>query len=343
MPTPPTTSPTRVSQGIKQLPLFEHFDTETPTAKLHAQKIAMPPTPPSEKPPASSLALPSSSIAAPSSPTSGFQTPRERRSISNRFWEKNAAPSTDGARGISLASDSSDSDDSSEAANIKTHNRLESNIKRLLALETGPVRLKTLSTNETVREYTSLLDAFAHKPKTQRKRKKATDALQAFLEEHDQIVEVYNQYARLDRRVCKDRVLPEFEVYYPPESKQTKDSTVKDSSSDVRRAPAKHGHAHTEEDDSDAEGIVTQTVRHGEDFDAPSVFNTRGVSVPSIFNRKSGEMAEKNQRRFLLYRRDAPLKKNDEGVVRDEGRPSWDEEVRGEGTPTRPGKKRKVA
>ncbi|KAL1591664.1 hypothetical protein SLS60_011662 [Paraconiothyrium brasiliense] len=337
MKTPPPTLPTRVKEDIKRLTFIQLVDTGTSAAKLHTQTIAMPPTPTSDKPPASSPALPSSSNAPPSSPPSDPETPRETSSISNRFWEKNAVPSSDGAQGIDLASDSSDPDDNSEAANTKSHNRLDSNIKRLLALESGPVRLKTLATNEAVLHYTSLLDAFAHKPKTKKKRAKATEALQSFLEEHDQVIELYNQYAKLDRKLCRDRVLPEFEVQYPPASKLSS----KDSATDVRRAPAKH--AHNDADDSDEEGIVAQTIKQGEAFDAPSVFNTRGLSVSSIFGQKSGATKEKNERKFVLFKRDVPLKKNKASAVEDEGQPDWDEKRGDEGSPTRARKKRKLS
>ncbi|KAF2449184.1 hypothetical protein P171DRAFT_187726 [Karstenula rhodostoma CBS 690.94] len=309
---------------------------KTPAAKSHAHKMTMPPTPPSEKPNPSSPAPPALSNPVPSSPTPELHTPRERRSISNRFWDKNASRAKNGAAGVDLASDSSDPDDDSEAARTKKHNHLHSKIKRLLALETGAVRIKTLESNETVRAYTKLLEAFAHKPKTKRKRAKYTEALRVFLEEHDQILDLYNQYAVLDGDVRKDRILPEFMLDEASAASLKKDD--KERGSDVRRAPAKH--ALNGGDDSDEEGVVTQTVKSGEDFDEPSVFNTRGLTVPSIFNRKTSATAEKNQRRFLLHRREGPWTRNGEGSEHLDERAVRNEDE----TPTRPlSKKRKVA
>lgn len=304
-----------------------------PTVKSHARKMTMPPTPPSEEPHASPLALSTRANALPSSPTSDLHTPRERRNISNRFWEQNEPRAQDGAPGIDLASDSSDPNDNSEAARTKKHNHLHLKIKRLLALETGAVRIKTLESNETVREYNKLLEAFAHKPKTKRKRARYTEALRVFLEDHGQILDVYEQYAVLDRELRKDRILPEFVL---DEASAKKDD--KDHATDVRRAPAKR--ALNEEDESDEEGFVTQTVKSGEDFDEASVFNTRGLSVPSIFGRKTSATTEKNERRFLLYRRDVSLMDGAGGEGFEKRTVKEDEEQ----TPSRPpSKKRRLA
>lgn len=244
----------------------------------------------------------------------------------------------DGQLGVDLASDPSDPDDDSIAAHIKQHNGLDAKIKRLLVLETGPVRIRTLETNKRVQRYTALLEAFVQKPKTKKKRQQRTESLRAFLEDHSQILELYNQYAKLDWKLRKDRILPEYEVEEEGEVVNT--TASKDKASDVRRAPAKH--ALDDGDDSGAEGIVVQTMKHGEEFDEPSVFNTRGLTVPSMFNRKNSETAEKNQRRFLLHRRDAPLRDGGHGTIEDEGRSALDGDQDEEWTPTRPSKKRKL-
>jgi hypothetical protein len=299
------------------------------TAKSQAAKMTMPPTPPS------SGAMPAAANAIPSSPTTELHTPRERRSISNRFWDKNASRSKDGSPGVDLASDSSDPDDDSEAARAKQHNNLHSKIKRLLVLETGPLRLAALDSNESVREYSALLDAFAHKPKTKKKRAKYTETLRIFLEDHDQILEPYNAYVKLDRGLRKDRLLPEFVL--EEEGSASAKKGGKEEASDVRRAPGKR--AMNGDDDSDAEGVVTQRFRSGEAFDEASVFNTRGLTVPSIFNRKTSATAEKNQRRFLLHRRQGSLVKTEKESGEYDESVTWEEEE----TPTRPGKKRKLA
>jgi hypothetical protein len=279
--------------------------------------------------------MPAVANVMPSSPTTELHTPRERRSISNRFWEKNASRAKDGSPGVDLASDSSDPDDDSEAARAKKHINLHSKIKRLLVLETGPVRLATLDSNETVREYSALLDAFAHKPKTKKKRAKYTEALRVFMEDHDQILDMYNAFAKLDHDLRKDRILPEFMLEVEGSASAKKGS--KEEASDVRRAPGKR--AMNGDDDSDVEGVVTQTFRSGGDFDEASVFNTRGLTVPSIFNRKTSATAEKNQRRFLLHRREGPLTTGGEAAGQCVQSATWEEEE----TPTRPGKKRKLA
>ncbi|KAK7186416.1 hypothetical protein DPSP01_013105 [Paraphaeosphaeria sporulosa] len=307
----------------------------TPAANSHARKRAMPPTSPSGKPVPSSPALLAQANPVPGSPTSELQTPRERRSISNRFWEKNGSRAKDGTSGVDLASDSSDPDDDSEAARIKKHDHLHTKVKRLLALETtGAIRLKTLESNKTVREYNKLLDAFAHKPKTKRKRAQCTETLRLFLEDHDQIIDLYNQYAILDHGLHKDRILPEF--MRDDDRSASAKKIEQAQASNVRRAPAKH--ALNKEDDSDEEGVVLQTVKSGEGFDEPSVFNTRGLTVPSIFNRKTSATVEKDQRRFLLHRRDGPLTRDAEGDqhVLDE-RTAGDQEE----TPTRPPTKKR--
>ncbi|KAF9741149.1 hypothetical protein PMIN02_002353 [Paraphaeosphaeria minitans] len=312
----------------------------TPAANLHARKMAIPPTSPSEKQGLSSLALPARADPVSSSPTSQVQTPRERRNISNRFWDKNESRMKEGVNGVDLASDSSDpdddhDDDDSEAARSKKHDHLHTRIKRLLTLETtGTIRLKTLESNETIREYNKLLDAFTHKPKTKRKRARYTAALQVFLEDHHQILDLYNRYAILDHDLRKDRILPEFMRDEEGSASASKDDDQVQAS-DVRRAPAKH--ALNRENDSDEEGIVSQTFKSGEDFHEPSVFNARGLTVPSIFNRKTSATAEKNERRFLLHRRDEPLATNGERERDLDGRTAGDHDL----TPTRPPSKKR--
>ncbi|KAF1967709.1 hypothetical protein BU23DRAFT_559187 [Bimuria novae-zelandiae CBS 107.79] len=278
----------------------------------------------------------SSAYASSSTPASEIETPRARRSTSNRFWEKNSHRSKDGAPGVDLASDSSDPNDDSEAARTKKASNLDAKIKRLLVLETGVVRIKNLETNETVRKYVQLLEAFTHKPKTKKKRAAATDALLEFLQEHGQVTDLYNQFAKLDQKLRKDRVLPEFmEVDEEEDEDGEREKITMDTDEgykDLRRAPAKN--ALNKNDESDEEGVVTQKFKADEEFDEPSLFNTRGLTSSSIFNGKSKSKSEMNERRFLLHRRDGPLTKDGEDQYGDGRAP--------EETPTRPNKKRKV-
>ena len=342
---------------------------DTPNWKLPAYKAAIPPTPESTKPQSSPAAESSSVYAPPSSPyklpnsyhisgmsssptkrlsafnmsstpASDLETPRARRSTSNRFWEKNDNRSKGKVPGIELASDSSDPEDDSKAALTKKLATLDFKIKRLLVLETSrAVRLKSMAANEAVMEYEKLLEAFAQKPKTKKKRTHDTNALLAFLQEHFQITEIYNDYAKIDRKLKSDRVLPEFivEEEYEDDDEDAEGGTGekgRDSKDkqDLRRAPAKHSFNNKEE--SDEEGIVTQTLK-SDQFDGPSVFNTRGIKVPSIFNQKTSAKAERNQRRSLLHRREVSSAPGDDIGGREKSQDLVD-------TPTRPRKKRKT-
>lgn len=275
----------------------------------------------------SSASIPSSAYTQSSSPASEIETPQAERNISNRFWEKNAKNSRENVPGIGLASDSSDPDDDSEATRTKKLRSLDTKIKRLLVIETGPVRMRALETNGTVQEYEGLLQAFAHKPKTKKKRTLNINRLMTFLQDHPQIVGLYNQFAHLDQKVRKDRVLPEFEVTVEEEDDQAAGGEI-----------GAHGHKHEgraqddRNDQSDEEGIVTQTFKGDEDFDGPSMFNTKGLSVPSIFNRKP-EPTEKEEREFVLHKREGTLDKNmSVGIGKRRRMQDTD------GTPTRPSK-----
>ena len=261
------------------------------------------------------------------------------RNISNRFWEKNAIRSKDDGPGVDLVSDSSDSDDDSEAARAKKLRNLDSRIKRLLLLETGAVRLKSLETNEAVQGYESLLQAFVQKPISKKKRLHATNKLLVFLQEHIQILELYNQFAKMDRMVRKDRLLPQFEVSEEDEDDRAVGGETSmqrlEREENVRRAPAKN--AHDNNDGSDEEGIVTQTLKADRDFDGPSMFNTKGLTAPSIFNQKIEATTEERKPQLVLHKRETPLAMEMNGRVSKRGRIQDMD-----GTPTQPSKKKRA-
>lgn len=287
-----------------------------------------------------------SASALSSTPASELETPRARRSTANRFWENNTGHTDGNAPGIDLASDSGDPDDDSEAALAKKLSDLDQKIKRLLILETNVVRLKNLETNETVKEYEKLLDAFTLKPKTKKTRARHTDALLLFVDKHGQILELYNQFAIVDKKLRRDRVLPQFEKEgVPSDSNQRSGEDTEHKHEYVQRAPAAPSkRKHNDNEDSDPEGIVTQEFNASEEFDGPSVFNTRGLtSYTDVFNRKSDATAEKNQRRFLLYKLNDPLSltRQRQTIISGELVPDiHGQEV--DATPTRPGKKRRL-
>lgn len=297
-----------------------------------------PSNPPAEPATSSSPSGPSSACIMASTPATEYETPRGKRNISNRFWEKNDSRSSNRGPGVDLASDTSDpeDDENSDAGRARQLRNLDSRIKRLLALEAGPVRATTVSTNDTVKAYDSLLSAFAHKPRTKKKRAKATDALLTFLQDHAQILDLYNAFSKLDKQVRKDRVLPEFTVEddADDDAAASKPAQNTKEASDVRHAPAKHA---LNDDESDEDGIVTQTLKPSDDFGEESVFNTRGLGVPSIFNGKSSATKEKNQRRFLLHRRDGPL-----GGPLGEAVEERKRALEMDGTPTRAGKRTRM-